>query len=302
MALFKRIFLFLAVNFLIIVTITVLFNILGIRPFLSEYGIDLPALIIFSLILGMGGAFISLATSRMVAKWTMGVKVIDPNTSNPEERRLLQMVRQLCDEANLSVMPEVGFYESSELNAFATGPTKARSLLAVSTGLVNQMDDAETKAVLGHEVAHIANGDMVTMTLLQGIVNAFSIFLSRVIAFVVAQVLRERGQGGLSNVVFFAVSLMLQIIFLILGSIVVAWFSRYREYRADLGGAKFAGRDNMINALKVLERTYENVGDKRQASISNLKISGKGYGIFRLFATHPPLKDRIERLSKMAIS
>lgn len=299
MAISKRVLLFLGVNFLIIITISVIVNIFNLGPYLNSYGLDLPALIIFSLIWGMAGALISLAVSRMVAKWSMGVKVIDPRSSNPQERRLLDMVRELCGAADLQVMPEVGFYESSELNAFATGPTKARSLVAVSTGLINKMDSAETKAVLGHEVAHIANGDMVTMTLLQGIVNAFSIFLSRIIAYLVAQTLRERGQGGISYVVYFAVSLVLQIVFLILGSILIAWFSRHREYRADLGGAKLAGRENMINALKVLEQTYETVGENRQASISNLKISGKGSGIFRLFSTHPSLKDRIERLRRL---
>lgn len=299
MALTKRILLFLAVNFLIIVTISLVFNIFGLSPYLSGYGLNLPMLIIISLAWGMIGAFISLALSRITAKWMMSIKLIGPETTNAEERRLWEMAKTLCKNANLSTMPEVGIYESNELNAFATGPTKARSLLAVSRGLLSHMNDAQTAAVVGHEVAHIANGDMVTMTLLQGIVNAFSIFLSRVIAYVIAQILRERGQGGLSYIVYFIVSLLLQIVFLILGSIVVAWFSRSREYRADRGGAELAGRENMISALTVLERTYESTSEEnRETAINNLKISAKEFGIFKLFATHPPLAKRIERLAR----
>lgn len=296
MTIAKRIALFLVLNFVIVITLSAVVSLAGIGPYLEQNGINYRALMIFSLVWGMGGAFISLALSRITAKWFMGVRIIDPATTDHYEQKLLNTVYNLCRRADLEVMPEVGIYASDELNAFATGPTRSRSLVAVSSGLLEHMNDAEVEGVLGHEIAHIANGDMVTMTLLQGVVNAFVIFLSRVIAYVVAQALRDDKERGFSSGIYFLVSFILQIVFMILGSMVVAWFSRYREYRADQGGAQFAGRQNMISALQVLQRTYESVDGAQQASVSNLKISGKGHGIFRLFQSHPPLLERIERL------
>ncbi len=293
----KRIVLFLAVNFLVVMTISVLLNVFGVRPYLTAYGLNYTSLAIFCLIWGMAGSLISLALSRQMAKWTMGVQVIDPNNPGPDEQRLLQTVYQLAQSAGLRDMPEVGLYDSPELNAFATGPTKSRSLVAVSTGLLRSMNYDEVEGVLGHEITHIANGDMVTMTLLQGVVNAFVMFLSRVIAYGIAVAMRsDRESRGLSTGVFYLVSFLLEIVFMILGSIVVAWFSRYREYRADQGGAMLAGRQKMIGALQALQRAYGVVDPKRNAAIETMQISGRGSGLMRFFSSHPPLEERIQRL------
>lgn len=299
----KRIFLFLVVNFLVIITISLILNVLGIRPYLTAYGINYNSLMVFCLIWGMGGALFSLASSRLIAKWVMGVKIIDPDTNNSNLQELVNTIYHLSEAAHLPKMPHVGIYESPEVNAFATGPTKARSLVAVSSGLMERMHRDEIEGVLGHEISHIANGDMVTMTLIQGIVNAFVMFLSRAIAFALVQAMRardERDEGGFSYGTYFIVSFVLEILFMIVGSIVVAWFSRFREFRADAGGAKLAGRNNMVNALKALLRTYE-IRDPAasQPAIQTLKISGRGTGLMRLFATHPPLAERIARLQAM---
>lgn len=299
MAFLKRIFLFLAVNALVVVTISLLLNIFGVRPYLTAYGIDYNSLMAFSLIWGMGGAFISLALSRVMAKWMMGVHVIDPETRDPELQELVQTVYRLARSAGLPAMPEVGIYDSPEVNAFATGPTKSRALVAVSTGLIRRMGRDEVEGVLGHEVAHVANGDMVTMTLIQGVVNAFVMFLSRAIAFALAQAMRgdrDERDRGMSYGMYSLLVFVLEIVFMILGSIVVAWFSRYREFRADRGGARLAGRESMINALDALRRTYGLVDPAAQPAVQTLKISSKGTGLMRLFSTHPPLEERIARL------
>lgn len=298
---FKRIFLFLAVNVLVMVTVSLILNILAVQPYLTAKGINYQSLMAFCLVWGMGGAFISLGLSRLMAKWMMGVKVIDPQVRNPELQGLVQRVHQLAKGAGLSVMPEVGIYESPEVNAFATGPTKSKSLVAVSTGLLSKMNRNEAEGVLAHEVAHIANGDMVTMTLVQGVVNAFAMFLARAIAFAVSQVVSSRsneneGQSGFSSGTYFVVQFVLEIVFMILGSLVVAWFSRWREYRADRGGAILAGREKMIAALQALQRTFDVVDPSIQPTAQTLKISNRGSGIFRYFSTHPPLEDRIARL------
>jgi len=304
MAWMKRIFLFLAHNFLVIITISLILNFLGIRPYLTAYGINYNSLMAFCLIWGMGGALFSLASSRLVAKWIMGVKIVDPDTSNSNLQELVNTVYRLSEAAYLPKMPQVGVYESPEVNAFATGPTKARSLVAVSSGLIERMRSNEIEGVLGHEISHITNGDMVTMTLIQGIVNAFVMFLSRAIAFALVQAMRarnERDEGGFSYGTYFIVSFILEILFMIVGSIVVAWFSRFREFRADAGGAKLAGRNNMVNALKALLRTNEIIDPAaNQPAVQTLKISGRGTGLMRLFATHPPLEERIARLQAMA--
>ncbi|MFO1462332.1 MAG: protease HtpX [bacterium] len=298
----KRIVLFLAVNFLVVLTISVLLSLLGVKPYLTRYGLDYTSLAIFCLIWGMAGSLISLAISRQTAKWAMGVQVIDPQTSDPNEQRLLQTVYHLAQSAGLRDMPQVGIYDSPELNAFATGPTKSRSLVAVSTGLLRQMDRNEVEGVLGHEITHIANGDMVTMTLLQGVVNAFVMFLSRVIAYVVASALRgdRERDGGVSQGIYFVVMFVLEIVFMILGSMVVAWFSRYREYRADAGGAQLAGRQKMVSALQALQRAYEIVDPHQHPSLQTMQISGHGSGWMKFFASHPPLDERIRRLQEAA--
>jgi heat shock protein HtpX len=301
MAFMKRIFLFLALNFLVVMTISILMSVLGVKPYITAQGLDYNSLMAFCLIWGMGGAFISLALSRVMAKWMMGVKVIDPNTRDEDLQQVLQMVYSLAKGAHLSTMPEVGIYDSPELNAFATGPTKSRSLVAVSTGLLSRMSPDQIEGVLGHEITHIANGDMVTMTLLQGVINAFVMFLARVLAFAIAQALRgdrddRRGGEGMSYGIFYITQFVLEIIFMILGSMVVATFSRWREYRADAGGARLAGRENMISALQALQRTYESVDMKSQPAVQALKISSHPRGAMSFFSTHPPLADRIARL------
>lgn len=298
MAFVKRIFLFLALNFLVMVTISILLKVFGIGPYLTAYGLDYGNLMGFCLIWGMGGALISLAMSRMMAKWMMGVQVIDPATRNPDLQQLLQTVHHMSRTAGLSTMPEVGIYDSEEVNAFATGPTRAHALVAVSTGLLSRMNADEIEGVLGHEISHIANGDMVTMTLLQGVVNAFAMFMARAIAFALSQAMRDRDENGrgMAPIISFIVQIVLEMVFLILGSMLVAAFSRYREYRADAGGARLAGRTNMIRALEKLRRTFEDVDPSAQPAVQALKISSRPSGMRALFSTHPPLEERIARL------
>jgi heat shock protein HtpX len=289
----KRILLFVLTNLAIVVMLTVILNVLGIgRGIRPDGGIDITALAVFSLAWGMIGALISLAISRFIAKQTMGVKVVDGRTGNEEADWLYRTVERLVRQAQLP-MPEVGLYDSPEVNAFATGPTKSRSLVAVSTGLLRTMRREEVEGVLAHEVAHIRNGDMVTMTLIQGVVNAFVIFLSRLIAGIVRQSSDSRNAYMLS----FVVMIVLEIGLGIIGFMIVSWFSRAREFRADAGGAALAGRGNMIAALQRLKQTHELV-DTRQASLATLKIAGSKSWMM-LMSTHPPLDERIAALQSM---
>lgn len=292
MAMARRIFLFLAVNVLVVMTITTILSLLGVRPYLTAYGLDYGQLAVFCLIWGMGGAFISLLMSRAIAKWSMGVQLIDSTTPDPTARELYSIVSELARKANLP-MPEVGIYPADELNAFATGPSKERALVAVSSGLLRRMSRGEIEGVLGHEISHVANGDMVTMTLLQGVVNAFVMFLAKVIAYAVTIGRDEENRGG--TLVYYLVDWVLQVVFMLFGSLIVAWFSRYREFRADAGGAQLASRDKMVAALDALRRNQElqHAGD---SPVSTLQISAKPSGIMALFSTHPPLEDRIEKL------
>jgi heat shock protein HtpX len=289
---FKRIFLFAIVNLLILVTISILLNVLKVQPYLTAYGINYQQLMIFCLVWGMGGAFISLALSRVMAKWMMGVQLIDPQTRESELSELVNVVYSLARRAHLPKMPEVGIYESDEPNAFATGPTKSRALVAVSTGLLRRMNHDQIEGVLGHEITHINNGDMVTMTLLQGVVNAFVMFFARVIAFAVSQGVKEESR----RTVNFLVTIVLEICLSILGFMVVAGFSRWREFRADKGGAQLAGTDKMIGALEELRRTIELRQPEENRALATFKISGKSGGFLALMATHPPLEVRIQRL------
>jgi len=288
----KRIFLFLAVNFLVMVTISLVTNLLGVKPYLHKQGIDYTQLMLFCLVWGFGGAFISLLLSKTMAKWMMGVKVIDPQTHNQTENHLLQTVHRLATQAGISRMPEVGIYDSPEVNAFATGPTKNRALVAVSSGLLQRMSPAQVEGVLGHEVAHVANGDMVTMTLVQGIINAFVMFFARIIAYAASQFVREDSR----RMVQMLVTIVLEIAFSILGAMVVATFSRWREFRADAGGANLAGRGKMIEALKGLQRTLEIAQVDDNQAVAAFKISGKKNKFLQLLSTHPPLEERIRRL------
>ena len=286
----KRIFLFGLVNLLVIATISIVLQLLGVQPYLTANGIDYRALMEFCLIWGMGGSFISLALSRVLAKWTMGVKVIDPKTASGAALDLVGIVHGLAERAGLPAMPEVGIYESPELNAFATGPTKSRALVAVSSGLLDSMDRASLEGVLGHELTHVANGDMVTLTLIQGVVNAFVMFISRVLAFALSQQVKKENR----RMVQFAVTIALQIGLGLLGSLVVAWFSRWREFRADAGGARLAGREKMVGALQALQRRYE--PQTPQNAYSAMGIAGRSGGFLALMASHPPLEDRIAAL------
>jgi heat shock protein HtpX len=298
---FKRIILFMAVNLLIVLTISVVTSLLGVNQYVTSRGLDYQQLMVFCLVWGMGGAFLSLAISRWIAKFAMGVQVLEPNTTHAEGRWLVQSVHRLAKQAGMTVMPEVGLYESEEPNAFATGPTRNRALVAVSSGMMQRMDKNQVEGVLGHEITHIVNGDMVTMTLLQGVVNAFVMFFARVIGFAVAQAVRGEKEE-FSPMVMFIVTMVLQIFLGILGMTVVAWFSRAREFRADAGGARLAGREKMIGALEGLKRVFELPAPQeaaQPASIAAFKISGRpGGGLASLFATHPPLDDRIAALKR----
>lgn len=303
MALAKRIFLFLAVNILVVVMLSLVLNLLNVKPFLNAYGIDYPSLMIFCLVWGMGGAFISLGLSKYMAKWMMGVQIIDPNTRDAQLKSLIDTVYDMARAAHLRHMPEVGIFSSNEPNAFATGATQKGALVAVSTGLLQRMTHKELEGVIAHEISHIANGDMVTMTLLQGVVNAFVMFLARALAFALSGLgkgNRQESSGG-SYLGYTMFVFLFEIVFMILGSIVVATFSRFREFRADKGGAELAGREKMIAALESL-RSMQKIRDPRFAkpSFEAMKIStSKKMGWMMLFASHPPLEDRIARLQNL---
>lgn len=294
MAMFKRIGLFLLTNILVLVTVGIVWSL--ISHFFKLDGLNnyIPFLMVFCLVWGMGGAFVSLLLSKWMAKMFHGVKIIKSNDQNPELRRLVEKVHDFARRAQLSKMPEVGYYESSDINAFATGPSKNNSLVAVSTGLLQRMNDKEVDGVLAHEVAHIANGDMVTMTLIQGIVNAFVMFFSRILANLIASNVDERYR----TVVRFGVTILGDIAFSILGSIVVNYYSRRREFRADAGGAKYASRESMVAALQKLRSVYELPLPPEQGATATLMISNRDKGLAGLFMTHPPLEQRIDVLQR----
>ncbi len=288
----KRILLFVATNLAIMVTLSIVLSLLGIGGYVGPGGqMDYGALMIFCLAWGMIGSFISLQMSRWMAKQAMGVQLVDGRTGHEEFDWLHATVRQLTDRAGLP-MPEVGVYDSPEVNAFATGPSKSRSLVAVSTGLLRGMRRDEVEGVLAHEVAHIQNGDMVTMALIQGVVNAFVMFFARIIANIVRNAMDER----IAGLVSFMVLIVLQIGLGILGSVVVAWFSRAREFRADAGSAALAGRGKMIAALQRLQQNTQMV-DTSHPALATMKISG-GKSWMALLSTHPPLEDRIAALQQ----
>jgi heat shock protein HtpX len=298
----KRIFLFLAVNILVIAAVSILTSILGIGRYMTAAGLNYGALFAFCLVWGMAGSFISLMLSKFMAKWMMGVQII---TLEGPHKNLINTVHKLALRAGIQEMPEVGIFESPEVNAFATGPTKNNALVAVSSALLSQMNDEEVEGVLAHEIAHIANGDMITMTLVQGVVNAFVMFFSRVVAFMIDQAMRgdkdDRGEG-LSPLVHMLLVMVLDIVFGILASPVVAWFSRYREYRADKGGADLAGKEKMIMALESLKRAYPHLAEAKNDNNSNqyrsMQISSKE-SMMAIFSTHPPLDERIKALKGM---
>lgn len=288
----KRLFLLIATNILVMVTIGIILSVLPIGSYVTASGsLDLVTLLIFSAVIGFSGAFISLLMSRWMAKMMMGVRVLkESDTLTPMERELVERVHKLSRAAGITKMPEVGIYNSPEVNAFATGPSKNKSLVAVSTGLLQEMDYDAVEGVLAHEVAHIANGDMVTMTLLQGVVNTFVVFFARIVAWGVSRFVRE----DIAPIVHFIAIIVFQILFSILGSIVVLAYSRYREFHADNGGADLAGKDKMVHALRSLQQ-YTNRVNTEQSSIATLKINNKK-GSTMLFSSHPDLNERIRRL------
>ncbi|ADC50523.1 heat shock protein HtpX [Alkalihalophilus pseudofirmus OF4] len=301
----KRLLLLIVTNILVMTTIVIVWSLIttytGINGSFQTgapgIGIDFIALGVFSLLVGFSGAFISLAMSRFVAKMMMKVKILDPDGNlTHEERTVVEKVHRLSRAAGLAHMPQVGIYPSAEVNAFATGPSKKRSLVAVSQGLLNTMDDDAVEGVIAHEVAHVANGDMVTMTLLQGVINTFVVFFSRIVAIIVSRFAREELQW----IVQFAAIIIFQILFSILGSLVVSAYSRHREFHADRGGADLAGRDKMAHALRSLKAYVDraNVHDRtNDSAVQTMKINGKG-GVMRLFSTHPDLDERIARLEE----
>ncbi len=285
----KRILLFIATNLAVVLVLGLVANLLGVNRFLTANGLDLGALLGFALIMGFGGAFISLLISKPVAKWSSGVRVI-AQPESADEAWIVQTVQNLADKAGIA-MPEVGIFEGDP-NAFATGAFKNSALVAVSTGLLSGMTRDEVEAVLGHEIAHIANGDMVTMTLIQGVMNTFVVFLSRVIAYAVDSFLR-RGDNRDSGpgMAYMITSIALDILLGFVAAMIVAWFSRQREFRADAGAAQLLGRRQpMINALARLGGMHPGELPK---SVAAMGIAG---GIGQWFSTHPPIEERIAAL------
>lgn len=286
----KRVILFLATNVAVLLVLSITMRLLGIDMYLASTGQDPASLLVFAAVLGFGGSLISLALSKTIAKRSVGARVItEPRTA--DEAWLVATVRQHAQKAGIG-MPEVAIYDAPEPNAFATGARRDAALVAVSTGLLARMRRNEVDAVLGHEISHVANGDMVTLTLIQGVVNTFVIFLSRIIGRLVDQVVfrSERGNGP----GFFITVLVAQLVLGVLASIIVAWFSRQREFRADAGGARLAGRDNMVAALERLQQAHEPA--QLPDGLKAFGISGAPARFGRLFMSHPPLPERIAAL------
>ncbi len=289
----KRIFYFLLTNLAIMIVLSTVLRVLGVEPYLDAKGINYQALLIFAAIFGMGGAFMSLALSKWMAKRMTGAQVIG-SPSGETEAWLVRTVGELAAKSGVG-MPEVAVYQADDMNAFATGMRRDRSLVAVSTGLLRGMSRDEARAVLAHEVAHVANGDMITLTLIQGVVNTFVIFLSRVVAYFVDRVVlkNERGHG----IGFWVTTIVMELLLAVLASIIVFWFSRRREFRADSGAASMVGRKPMIDALSALQASVRT--PRLPDEMAAFGISGKKKGgLAALFATHPPLDDRIRALAE----
>ncbi len=292
----KRIFLFLLTNIAIVFVLNISMRLLGVDSYLYTQGVDLNinALLIFAMVFGMGGSFISLLISKWSAKRMTGARVIEQPANNTE-RWLVETVQSQAQRAGIG-MPEVAVFDSPQPNAFATGANRNSALVAVSTGLLQHMDQDEVEAVLAHEITHVSNGDMVTLALIQGVVNTFVIFLSRVIGHTVDRVVfkNERGHG----IAFWITTIVAELVLGILASIIVMWFSRQREYRADAGGAGLAGRGKMIAALERLKAAHEQ--PQLPDQLAAFGVSGKTGGISGLFLSHPPLDERIRALREGA--
>ncbi len=294
---FKRIVLFLATNLAIILVISFILSVFNIGPYLTQYGLNYQVLLIYAAIIGFTGAFISLFISKWMAIHAFNVQIIEKPTTEAE-LWLINEIRSLAQKRNIG-MPEVGIYDSPEPNAFATGWNKNKALVAVSTGLLNAMNEDEVQGVLGHEISHVANGDMVTLTLIQGVVNTFVIFFARIAAFFVMQFFRKDSEEGVQGgFVYYGVALIFELLFGILASMIVMWFSRYREFRADSGSAQYVGKDKMIKALQRLQQLMDKTPtDDRAPAFNAMKISSHGSWL-ALFSSHPPLEKRIEALQK----
>ena len=290
----KRIALFLLTNLAVMLVLGLAVTLLGLNRFLDANGLDLTALLGFSLVIGFGGAFISLLLSKPMAKWSMGLQTINDST-DPTHAWIVATVRRFADQAGVA-MPEVGLYEGAP-NAFATGAFKNSALVAVSTGLLQSMTREEVEAVIGHEVAHVANGDMVTLTLIQGVMNTFVVFLSRVIGYFVDRVvLRNQGDGP--GIGYLATTIVLDLLLGVLAAMIVAWFSRQREFRADAGAAQLMGRRQpMIDALARLGKLDPGEMPK---TLQAMGISARPSGMLALLASHPPIEERIARLRQPA--
>jgi heat shock protein HtpX len=286
----KRIFLFIITNLAIVLVLSIVAQVTGLDAWLAQQGGSLGGLLVFAALFGFGGSLISLAISKWMAVRAMGVQIIrQPASAN--EQWLLDTVRSLADKAGVG-MPEVGIFDSPQPNAFATGPRRDNALVAVSSGLLASMNRTEIEAVLGHELTHVANGDMVTLTLIQGVVNTFVIFLSRIVGNVVDRSMSRDSDGR--GIAYFVTVMVSQLVLGILASVIVMWFSRQREFRADAGGARLAGRDQMIAALERLKAAHD---EPLPAQLNAFGISGgEGRGLARLFMSHPPIEERIAAL------
>ncbi|HRD48581.1 MAG: protease HtpX [Candidatus Competibacter sp.] len=293
----KRIFLFLVTNLAVVLLLGIVARLLGVDRFLHQSGLNLPSLLIFAAIFGMGGSLISLLMSKWVAKMSVGAQVIEqPRTQT--ERWLVETVRKQAQAAGIG-MPDVALYDSPEPNAFATGANRNAALVAVSTGLLQQMTEDEVEAVLGHEISHVANGDMVTLSLIQGVLNTFVIVLSRVVGYLVDRALSSNNENRGPGVGYMLTSFVMEMLFGVLASLVVMWFSRYREFHADAGGARLAGRGKMIAALERLRQLHEPSQLPSQMAAFGIN-GGLGEGLRKLFMTHPPLEERIAALRRQA--
>ncbi|EQC49486.1 putative heat shock protein HtpX [Bacteriovorax sp. BSW11_IV] len=290
---FKRIGLFLLTNILMVATIGIVLNLLGVNGYLTAQGINYQSLLIICLVWGMGGSFISLMLSKFMVKMTMGVQIQNENGPYGD---LVRKVHVIARRAGITKMPEVGVYDSPEVNAFATGPSANSSLIAVSTGLLREMNEDEVEGVLAHEVAHAANGDMVTLALVQGVVNAFVMFISRIAAFAISNALRSNDDEdrGPSPMINYMIVMVLDIVLGLLAMPIVMWFSRFREYRADSGGASYVGKDKMIRALESLKGQQDRILSGAD-NMATMKISGK-VNFAEMFSTHPTLDKRIQAL------
>lgn len=295
----KRVVLFVLTNLAIMVVLAVSTRVLGLDRFLTANGLNLPALLGFAAVFGMGGAFLSLAISKWVAKMSTGAQVID-QPRNDTEAWLLATVRTQAKRVGIA-MPEVAIFDAPQPNAFATGPSRNNALVAVSTGLLNQMRRDEIEAVLGHEVSHVANGDMVTMTLIQGVLNTFVIAIARIAGFVVDRALSSNNDEEQSapGMAYWVTSIAAEILLGILASMIVMWFSRRREFRADAGGATLAGRNKMIAALERLQAAHSEVQLPSQMAAFGIANGG---GVMRLFMSHPPIEQRIAALRNADLS